>query len=122
MQFLVLAYDYTTGAVKRRLAVRSTHLKLLKDLQQQKKCLYAARLEDEHHNTIGSMMIFDYPSRAALDAMLQEEPYTKNNVWERIEITQCIVVLYMKLRTKNEPELLSCSNLDVKKFDMKVRT
>ncbi len=91
MQFLVTAFDCKFDGLKRRLAVREQHLKLLNTLRQQKKCLYAARLEDEKKNPIGSVMIFDYPTRHELDEMIAEEPYTKNHAWERIEVIPCVV-------------------------------
>lgn len=91
MQFLVTAYDCKFGGKERRLAVRDQHLKLIEDLLQQKKCLYAARLENDNKQPIGSVMIFDYPSRGELDTMLAEEPYTKNHAWERVEVVHCVV-------------------------------
>src|SRR5260221_190572 len=91
MQFLVTAYDCKFGGLERRLAVREHHLKLIEELRQQKKCLYAARLEDENRQPIGSVMVFDYPSKKELDDMLATEPYTKSHAWERIEIIPCVV-------------------------------
>lgn len=91
MQFLVTAYDCKFGGLDRRYDVREQHLKFLENLRQQKKCLYAARLEDEKKQAIGSVMIFEYTNREELDKMLTSEPYTKNKVWERIEIVPCVV-------------------------------
>lgn len=91
MQFLVTAYDCKFGGLERRLAVREQHLQLIEELRQQKKCLYAARLEDENKQPIGSVMIFNYPSKKDLELMITEEPYTKNHAWERIEISPCVV-------------------------------
>lgn len=91
MQFVVTAYDCKFGGLERRLAVREQHLQLIEALRQQRKCLYAARLEDEQKQPIGSVMIFDYPNKESLEEMLAEEPYTKNHAWERIEITPCVV-------------------------------
>lgn len=91
MQFLVVAHDCKIHGLERRLAVRDNHLKMLAELRQQKKCLYAARLEDETQKPIGSVMIFDFATREELDAMLVNEPYTQNKAWERIEVTPCVV-------------------------------
>jgi uncharacterized protein YciI len=35
---------------------------------------------------IGSMIVYEFPDRAALDNKLKEEPYVVNGVWEKIEI------------------------------------
>ena len=91
MQFLVTAYDYRVGALERRFTVREQHLKLLQELKEQKRCLYAARLENGNKSSIGSVMIFEYPTRKELDDMLATEPYIKNNVWDKIEIVPCVV-------------------------------
>ena len=90
MQFLVTAFDYPDG-FERRMEVREKHLKLIEDLRVQGICLYAARLTDANDKSIGSVMIFDYPSRKDLDAMLKDEPYTKNRVWEKVQIVTCDV-------------------------------
>ena len=89
MQFLVIAYDYKDGSEK-RLQIRPQHLDYLSDLIVRKKCLYAARLEDDNKKPICSVMIFEYPSREELDQVVAEEPYTKNKVWEKIEVVNCV--------------------------------
>jgi len=91
MQFLVIAYDCKFGGLERRMAVRDQHLALIAELTEAKQCLYAARLEDDNQQPIGSAMIFDFPDREQLDAMLASEPYTKNHAWERIEVVRCVV-------------------------------
>ena len=90
MQFLVTAYDYKDG-LERRLAVRDQHLKLIDQLIEEGKCLYAAQLVDDNEKMIGSVMIFDYPTRGDLDDMLKSEPYTLNKVWETVDIVRCNV-------------------------------
>lgn len=70
--------------------MREKHLELLDVLRKEKKCLYAARLEGENNKPIGSVMIFDFPSRQELEKALAEEPYVKNKVWEKIGIIDCV--------------------------------
>ncbi len=89
MQFLVTAYDYEDG-LERRLKVRPKHLDYLNDLIRKKKCLYAARLEDDNKKPIGSVIVFEYPTREELDKAIANEPFTKNKVWERIEVVNCV--------------------------------
>jgi uncharacterized protein YciI len=91
MQFLVIAYDHKFGGFERRMAVRKQHLALISELTRSKRCLYAARLESDNGQPIGSAMVFDFPDREQLDVMLATEPYTKNDVWERVEVVRCVV-------------------------------
>jgi len=90
MQFFVLAYDYKDG-LARRLAVREKHVALGDQLKAAGNFLYAAALLDESEQMIGSVLIFDYPSRKELDEWLNIEPYMVNNVWEKVEVIPCKV-------------------------------
>ena len=36
---------------------------------------------------VGSFAICDFPSRAELDAWLARDPYSRQGVWKRIEVT-----------------------------------
>lgn len=92
MQFMVLGYDGTDAeAPQRRQAVRPRHLELSAQLKEQGRQLYGAALLDDAGAMIGSLMVYDFPSRAALDAALETEPYITGNVWQRIEIQPCRV-------------------------------
>ncbi|QUH24536.1 YciI family protein [Serpentinicella alkaliphila] len=87
MQFMITGYDGTDeNALDRRLAVREEHLKLAKEMFQQKKCLYGGAILDENEKMIGSCVIVDFESRAALDEYLKVEPYVIGNVWQKIEV------------------------------------
>jgi uncharacterized protein YciI len=35
---------------------------------------------------IGSMIVYEFPDRAALDESLEKEPYIISGVWKKIEI------------------------------------
>jgi uncharacterized protein YciI len=35
---------------------------------------------------IGSVIVYEFPDRAALDKKLNDEPYFTNGVWKKIEI------------------------------------
>ena len=41
----------------------------------------------------GSVLILDFPDRAALDEYLANEPYVLEKVWEKIEVEVMNVVL-----------------------------
>jgi uncharacterized protein YciI len=88
MPFIVYAEDYP-DALQRRMATREKHLDALKGLKGVGKVLYAAALLSDTGDMRGSMLVFDFATRAEVDAYLKDEPYIHANVWEKITITAC---------------------------------
>ncbi len=87
MQFLLIAYDGTDqGAFERRMKVRPEHLDKISVLKERKEFLLGGAILDDKGQMIGSMIVYEFPDRAALDRRLKEEPYIINGVWEKIEI------------------------------------
>ena len=101
MQFIVLGYDGTDEkALERRLAVREDHLKSAKELYETGKWLYAAAILNDAGTMIGSMIVCDYQSREELqEQWLNNEPYVKGNVWQKIEVKRAQVA---SLSAKNK--------------------
>ena len=92
MQFLVLGYDGTDEeALNRRLAVREAHIKLGDELRDSGNLLYGVAMLSDEGMMKGSMLVADFPNRAALDAWLAEEPYVTGKVWEKVEVIPCKV-------------------------------
>lgn len=90
MHFLLTAYDATdSDALNRRMAAREAHLELVKINQAKGHAKFGAALLDDAGKMIGSMMVLDYPDRAALDAWLTVEPYITQKVWQKIDIKPC---------------------------------
>jgi uncharacterized protein len=87
MQFLLLAYDGTDpDAFNRRLKVREDHLTGISQLKKAGEFLFGGAMLDESGKMIGSMIVYDFPDRQALDKKIKEDPYLKAGVWEKIEI------------------------------------
>jgi uncharacterized protein len=87
MQFLLVAYDGTDpGAHARRLKARPEHLEKIAGLKSSGGFLLGGAILDDNGQMIGSMIVYEFPDRAALDNKLKEEPYVVNGVWEKIEI------------------------------------
>jgi uncharacterized protein len=87
MQFLLLAYDSTdSDALQRRLNVREEHLKKIGVLQRAGEFLFGGAILDENGKMIGSMIVYDFPDRQALEEKLKDEPYFTKEVWEKTEI------------------------------------
>ena len=87
MQFLLLAYDGTDpGALDRRMKVREEHLKNTAVLKKKGEFKCGGAILDDDGKMIGSMIVYDFPDRQALDACLQNEVYFTKGVWEKVEI------------------------------------
>jgi uncharacterized protein len=76
-------------ALDRRLAARGAHVARRDELIEAGSVLYGVALLDERDRMIGSVMIVDFPDRAAVDAWLQTEPYV--TVWHEIDVEPCRV-------------------------------
>ena len=87
MQFLLTAYDGTDkGAPERRLKVRPEHLEKVEILRKTGEFLFGGAILDDNGQMIGSMIVYEFPDRKALDERLKDEPYIYGKVWEKISI------------------------------------
>ena len=87
MQFLVIAYDGTDDkAMERRMAARESHLAGIVKMKEEGKAIYGVAILNEREQMIGSVLVVDYPTRAALDAWLKTEAYVVGDVWRKIEV------------------------------------
>ncbi|MBR3043905.1 MAG: hypothetical protein IKI45_05405 [Oscillospiraceae bacterium] len=90
MQFIVKAYD-GANMLNKRMEVRPQHLEGMQKLGSHVIC--AGGLLDDAGKMKGSVLILDFAERAELDAYLENEPYVKAHVWEKIEVESLNVVL-----------------------------
>ncbi len=87
MQFLLVAYDGTdAGALDRRMKVREEHLRGIPPLIDSGNFLFGGAILDDDGKMIGSMIVYEYPDRQALDEMLKNEVYITGGVWQTIDI------------------------------------
>ena len=93
-QFLVTIHDGTDAeAPARRQAVRPAHLDGLKDNVASGKLIFGGPIFDDAQRPIGSFLLVDCADRAALDAMIANDPYTKGNVWQRVDVKSVRLVV-----------------------------
>jgi uncharacterized protein YciI len=87
MQYLLTAFDGSDkNAEKRRMDARSEHLDKISVLKRNKEFLFGGAILNEEGKMIGSMIVYEFPNRMALDERLKDEPYINNGVWETINI------------------------------------
>ena len=90
MQSLIIAHDGTDeGAMDRRIAARQSHLEFCAQSLKDGNQYVGAAMLDDAGKMKGSVMIVDYPDRAAVDAWLAKEPYVVGKVWKNIEVIPC---------------------------------
>ena len=90
LQFMILAYDGTDpGAPARRQAAKEAHTTLGRRMISSGNVLFSTAILDDDGETVGSLRIMQFESRAQLDAWLEREPYITDRVWQDIEIKQC---------------------------------
>jgi hypothetical protein len=87
MQFLVTLYDGTdVEAPARRAATRPAHLEGVKATVADGKLLFGGPLFGDAQTPIGSFLVVECADRAELDAIIASDPYTKGNVWQKVEV------------------------------------
>jgi uncharacterized protein len=65
---------------------RELDLNILKKLKKAKEFLFGGAILNNEGGMIGSVILYDFPNRAAMDERLKDEPYISEGVWEKIEI------------------------------------
>ena len=86
-QFLVTLYDVAEAeAPARRQSTRPAHLAGLTANVASGKLVFGGPIFDEAQQPIGSFLLVDCADRAELDAMIANDPYTRGNVWQRVEV------------------------------------
>jgi uncharacterized protein YciI len=87
MQFLLVAFDGTDrDAPGRRMKVRPAHLENLARLKRKGEFILGGAILDDDGKMIGSMIVYEFPDRRALDECLKSEPYITGGVWSKIDI------------------------------------
>ena len=86
-QYLINALDFTDEhALERRMQARPAHLENVKEAKNKGHYLIGGALLNDHGQMIGSAMIVQFETPEALQEWLNNDPYIKGEVWDRIEI------------------------------------
>jgi uncharacterized protein YciI len=74
------------GASELRKAIRPAHKEYLAEVAD-RICVAGPLLSDDQTQMIGSLLVIDFPSRAAAEAWLTEEPFTRAGVYDASIVT-----------------------------------
>ena len=90
MQYIITAYD-GENMLEKRLEVRPRHLENMSKVKG--KVLCAGGILNDEGTMKGSMLVIDFAEKADLDEYLQNEPYIKEKVWEKVHVENMNVVI-----------------------------
>ena len=85
MQFALICRD-APGALEKRLAARDRHIETVHAMKAAGTVIDGGAILNEAGEMAGSVVLCDFPDRAALDAWLDSEIYVREGVWRDIEI------------------------------------
>lgn len=102
--FVVMAYDRPLVGRSIRRATRSQHLEHVE--RNIRIVSYGGAILDDAGDMVGTVTIYDVSSRAKLDAILHEDPYTKAGLFERIVIHPCTQMLPERESGRLKQEIL----------------
>lgn len=87
MQFTIIARDDTAaGTLEKRLAARENHMEHIHSMKSEGTILDGGALIDDDGRMIGSVVLCEFPDRAALQAYIDSEIYFKEGVWKDLTI------------------------------------
>ncbi|WP_397423550.1 YciI family protein [Phenylobacterium sp.] len=87
MNFVIVAHDgRDEGALKRRLSCRAEHMAGIKAGKADGTIVDGGAMLDDADRMVGSVVLCEFPDRAALDEYLGREVYVTQGVWADITV------------------------------------
>lgn len=87
MHFTIIARDDTAaGTLEKRLAAREKHMERIHAMKSEGTILDGGALIDDDGRMIGSVVLCEFPDRAALQAYIDSEIYFTEGVWKDLTI------------------------------------
>ena len=90
MAYLITCYD-KKNSLNLRLSTRDEHIKYLKQIKN--KLILAGPILDEHNKPKGTVLILDYKNKSKVEIFLENDPYNKVSLFEKVEIIEFKKVL-----------------------------
>ena len=85
MTYLITCTD-KENSIDLRLSTREEHIKYLKKIK--KKLILAGPILDKNDNPVGTVLIVDFDNLNAVKKFLNEDPYSKVNLFNDIKIVR----------------------------------
>ena len=85
MAYLITCTD-KENSIDLRLSTREKHIKYLKKIK--KKLILAGPISDKNNNPVGTVLIVDFDNLNAVKKFLNEDPYSKVNLFNDIKIVR----------------------------------
>ncbi|QDC10804.1 hypothetical protein FHY55_16880 [Oceanicola sp. D3] len=85
MQFALICRD-GSDVLAKRLANRDAHLERIHAMKAEGRILDGGAILSDEGEMAGSVVLCDFPDRAALDAYLASEVYATEGIWADIEV------------------------------------
>jgi len=99
MQFIVTAYDFDDeDAINRRLSSREAHLAGIEKMVKAGTFLSGGAMLNKNGNMIGSSAHVEFSSRSEVEAWVKRDPYTTGEVWNKVEISECVLFPVSKFK------------------------
>ena len=90
MAFLINCTD-KENSIDLRLSTREEHIKYLKKIKN--KIILAGPILDKNDNPVGTVLIVDLDNFTAVKKFLKDDPYSKVNLFKKVEIIRFKKVL-----------------------------
>ncbi len=68
------------------MAAREAHIAGIGRLKENGNFVSGGAIMDDDGRMIGSMVVYSFPDRAALDACIAADPYSKGDVWRDVTV------------------------------------
>lgn len=89
--FALVGHD-ASDVTEKRQSLRGEHLAKLQALDAERRLRHAGPLLDEAGKPVGSLVIFEAKSLEAAQAIVDEDPYVQQGVFERYDLRETWVV------------------------------
>ncbi|WP_439631257.1 YciI family protein [Shinella sp.] len=87
MQFTIIARDDPAdGTLDKRLAARERHMERIHAMKAEGTIIDGGALLDDGGRMVGSVVLCEFPDRAALDAYIASEVYFTQGVWKDVSV------------------------------------
>lgn len=87
MHFAIIARDSVAeGTLAKRMTFRDEHLERIHAMKAEGTIVDGGAILNQAGDMVGSVVLCEFPSRAALDVYIESEVYFRHGIWASLEI------------------------------------